>query len=151
MAPEDFVLSSCTLDDLPAMITVHRDAFANEPFSKYAFPREAIGETEQVRWMTEFLTGHFRKPEMAFFKINETNSSNLVAWIRCQVPHVLSEEESKKRKEEKERKLKDGNFWPKGANLDVIEATFGNLARLTQKYVNDAETYCGFISFSKRR
>jgi hypothetical protein len=151
MATENFVLSSCTLDDLPAMITVHRDAFANDQFGKYAFPREAIGEAEQVRWMREFLTGHFRKPEMAFYKITETNTGNLAAWMRCQVPHVLSEEESKKRKEEKERKLKDGTFWPKGANLEVIGATFGTLVKLTQKYVNDAETYCEFISFSKRR
>ena len=150
MPPENLVLSSCTLDDLPAIITVHRDAFADDPISKYAFPREAIGETEQVRWMTEFLTGHFRKPEMAFYKIIETNTGNLVAWVRCQVPHVLSEEESKKRQEEKERKLKEGNFWPKGANLEVIEATFGKLAKLTQKYVNDAETYCEFISCPKR-
>lgn len=64
---------------------------------------------------------------------------------------MLSEEEREKRKEEKERKLRDRNFWPKGANLEVIEATFGTLAKLTQKYVNDAETYCEFISFSKKR
>lgn len=64
---------------------------------------------------------------------------------------MLSEEESKKRKEEKERKLGDGNFWPKGANLEVIGATFGKLVKLTQKYVTDAETYCEFISFSKTR
>jgi GNAT superfamily N-acetyltransferase len=151
MAPEKFVLSECTLDDLPAMITVHLDAFANDPFSSYTFPREIIGATEQHRWMTEFLTGHFAKPEMAFYKITETNTGNLAAWIRYVVPHLLSEEESERRKQERDKKMQAGTFWPRGTNLEIVAATFGTLAKLKEKYLNDAETYCKSVSFSTRR
>lgn len=56
---------------------------------------------------------------------------------------MLSEAEGEKRRLEKEKKIMDENFWPKGANLDVINAKFGTLGKLKDKYCDDAETYCG--------
>jgi GNAT superfamily N-acetyltransferase len=145
MAPESFILSACTPADIPAMVNVNLSAFANDPLSKLAMPREIIGETELRRWMSQFLAAFFAKPEVHFFKVTETSTGNLAAWMRCAYPHLLSEEESQKRKAEKEQKVKAGSFWPKGANLEVIDAKFGTLGLLKEKYCDDSETYCEFL------
>jgi hypothetical protein len=86
---------------------------------------------------------------MVFYKITETNTGNLAAWIRYVVPHVLSEEESERRKQEKDKKMQAGTFWPKGTNLEIVAGTFGTLAQLKEKYLNDAETYCKSIGSSR--
>jgi hypothetical protein len=145
MAPENFILSTCTPADIPAMVELNLSAFANDPLSNITMPREMIGEAELRRWMSQFIASFFEKSEVHFFKITETHTGNLAAWMRCAFPHVLSEEESEKRKAEKERKVKDKSFWPKGANLDVINVKFGTLGQLKEKYCNDSETYCEFI------
>ncbi|KAH8783989.1 hypothetical protein BGZ57DRAFT_220448 [Hyaloscypha finlandica] len=141
MAPENFILSTCTQADIPAMVELNLSAFANDPLSNITMPREMIGEAELRRWMSQFIASFFEKPEVHFFKITETHTGNLAAWMRCAFPHVLSEEESEKRKAEKERKVKDKSFWPKGANLDVINVKFGTLGQLKENYCNDSETY----------
>ncbi|KAE9376891.1 acyl-CoA N-acyltransferase [Stipitochalara longipes BDJ] len=141
MAPETFTLSNCTPDDIPGMVEVNFRAFADDPLNKITLPRDVIGEIELRRWMTQFLASFFEKPEVHFYKITETNTGTLAAWMRCAFPHVLSEEESEKRKKEKDAKLKDKSFWPKGANFDVIDAKFGVLGQLKEKYCDDTETY----------
>ncbi|PMD55927.1 acyl-CoA N-acyltransferase [Hyaloscypha bicolor E] len=141
MAPENFILSTCTPADIPAMVELNLSAFANDPLSNITMPREMIGEAELRRWMSQFIASFFEKPEVHFFKITETHTGSLAAWMRCAFPHVLSEEESEKRKAEKEQKVKDKSFWPKGANLDVINVKFGTLGQLKEYYCNDSETY----------
>jgi hypothetical protein len=142
MPPENFILSPCTPADIPEMIKVYLDAFANDVLGNFAFPRAVIGETEMRRWMTAFLTSHFAKPEMHSYKMTERNTGNMAAWMRCAFPHALTEEEKKKRKQEKEEREKRDGQWPKGANLEVVGAKFGTLMNLKEKYCDDAETYC---------
>jgi len=141
MAPENFILSPCTPADIPEMIEVYLNAFAGDVLGNFTFPREEIGETEMRRWMTAFLTSHFAKPEMHSYKMTETNTGIMAAWMRCAFPHSLTEEEKEKRKlQEQERAKRDGQ-WPRGANLEVIGAKFGMLMKLKEKYCNDLETY----------
>jgi len=142
MPPENFILSPCTPADIPEMIKVYLDAFANDVLGNFAFPRAVIGETEMRRWMTAFLTSHFAKPEMHSYKMTERNTGNMAAWMRCAFPHALTEEEKKKGKQENEEREKRDGQWPKGANLEVVGAKFGTLMNLKEKYCNDAETYC---------
>jgi len=142
MAPENFTLSNCTPDDVPSMVEVSLRAFANDPLNQITLPREVIGEAELRRWTTQFLHSLFDKPEIHFYKVTETTTGTLAAWIRCAFPHVLNEEESQKRKKEKDAKLKDKSFWPKGANFDGIDAKFGTLGQLKEKYCDDTQTYC---------
>ena len=146
MAPENFTLSSCLPDDVPEMVEVSLRAFAKDPLNAITLPREIIGEAELRSWTTQFLHSFFDKPEIHFYKMTETNTGTLAAWIRCAFPHVLDEQESQKRKKEKDAKLKDKSFWPKGANFDVIEAKFGTLGQLKEKYCDDTQTYCKFPS-----
>ncbi len=131
------------------MIDLYLAAFAQDPLGLVTFPRDVIGEAELRRWMTSFLTSHFAKPEVHIYKIIETNTGNLAAWMRCVFPHVLSEEEKEEREQERAKREREG-MWPKGANLEAVGAKFGVLRQLKERYVDDAETYCEFNYLSRK-
>jgi len=59
MAPENFILSTCTQADILAMVELNLSAFANDPLSNITMPREMIGEAELRRWMSQFIASFF--------------------------------------------------------------------------------------------
>lgn len=88
---------------------------------------------------------------MHTFKILDTSTDKLCAFLRWSYPHTLTasektirETEAKARSEE--RKQGRDPMWPVGANLDVCDGKFGGLDVLREKFVDDKEMY-GMYSY----
>ncbi|KAH6719074.1 hypothetical protein BKA61DRAFT_641252 [Leptodontidium sp. MPI-SDFR-AT-0119] len=151
MANDQFVLSPCTVADVPGMIKVYLGAFASDPFSAFTFPREKISDEEMNRWLTERFTKTLtERREMHTFKILDTSTNTLCAFLRWSYPHTLTaaekairENEQKQRTEE--RKQGRDPMWPMGANLDVCDGKFGGLDVLRERFVDDGEMYVAHL------
>ncbi|KAK0104634.1 hypothetical protein ONS95_004915 [Cadophora gregata] len=152
MANDQFVLSPATVDDVPGMADVYMTAFASDAFSSFAFPREKIGKEETKRWLTmRFTKLIVERREMHTFKILDTSTNKICAFLRWSFPHTLTEEEKttrsieeKKRMQEKEKTGIDP-MWPLGANLEACEAFFGGLNEKKGLYVNDTDMYVAHL------
>jgi hypothetical protein len=140
MAPENFVLSPCTPEDVEGMIDVYETAFANDYFSSFTFPRDTVTDVEKRRWLRARFHCTFSKPDLRSFKIVETNTGHMVAWARWGFPYKFSEEELKEKEEEEDS-------WPEGSNLEVCDAKFGGLHKKREGYVEKDETYGGLVRF----
>ncbi|KAH7330166.1 hypothetical protein BKA65DRAFT_52964 [Rhexocercosporidium sp. MPI-PUGE-AT-0058] len=147
MANDQFVLSPCTVADVPGMIKVYLSAFASDPFSAFTFPRDKISDEEMNRWLTERFTKTLtQKREMHTFKILDTSTNTLCAFLRSSYPHVLMAEEKATREREQkarseERKQGRDPMWPVGSNLEVCDGKFGGLDALRERFVDNAEMY----------
>lgn len=104
------------------------------------------------RWLTaRFTKNIMERREMHTFKIADSATAQICAFLRWSFPHVLTEEEKSVREEEKrqreeeeeEKKKPNGrdSLWPEGANLEVCESKFGGLKKMKEKYVDDSEMY----------
>ena len=147
-APESFVLAPCTVDDVEGMVQVYLSSFfgSGEPLVYLVLPRDQIGEQEMTRWLRRRFTGYFSKREIHVFKITHVETGKLVAFARWAYPHVLTEEEQREKaaareKEEKEKAEGRNSNWPVGANLELVDAKFGTLGKLLDKYVRPDDMY----------
>ncbi|KAF4627896.1 hypothetical protein G7Y89_g10253 [Cudoniella acicularis] len=138
----NFILSPATTADIPHIIPVYLSAFSTDHFSQYTFPRDLITPSEWVRWLTSRYTNRFAQPELRHFKVTETATGNVCAFIRWRFPHQFSEEEKLKKKEEKEEmeRLKaegKDDKWPVGANLEACDGKFGGLDKIQERFCTD--------------
>lgn len=124
------------------MIRVYHAAFANDYLSSFTFPK-TIAPEERIRWARARFLKTFSTPELHNFKISDISVSppRIAAWARWQFPHVLSDEEKARRKEEKEREEKAGGPWPQGANLEVCALKFGGIYEARERNVDLGQDY----------
>ena len=145
---QDFVLSQCTISDVEEMINVYSNAFADDYFGSFAFPK-TIPQDVKRKWLTERFTKMLSKPETRTFKIAEVSTGKMAAWARWTFPYVFSEKEKIEKEQEKLEKEKEkakGLYteWPPGANLEICDVKFGALERLKNKYVDPENMYSEF-------
>lgn len=140
---QDFVLSPCTVDDVEDMINVHYNAFKDDYFGSFSFPK-TIPEDVMRKWKTERFTKTLSKPEIRNFKITEVSTGKMAAWARWTFPYTFSEKEKLEKEREEEAKPKGYTEWPPGANLEICDAKFGALERLKNKYVDPETMYSEF-------
>jgi hypothetical protein len=154
--PEDFILSPCTVDDIPSMIRIYEAAFATDYFGSFIFPR-TIPTAKKHAWLRTRFLKQFAKPEIRCFKITEARTGIMAAWIRWGYPHVLTPEQEMERQNDKDRMAREGGSeWPEGANLELVELKFGSLDRFREKFVKWDDTYgaspsISFLFSSSRR
>jgi hypothetical protein len=152
MAREDFVLAPCLPEDIDQMIDVYLNAFKDDYFGSFTFPRSNIPEDEMYQWLRNRFLKTLRTPEYRCFKVTEVSTGRIGAWVRWQYPHTLSEEqkaEKKREKEREEREKAEGKLqkWPRGANLEVCDIKFGWLDRMREKNVDVENMYGTSNSF----
>ena len=146
IAPPDFVLSPCTLDDLDDLIRVYEAAFRNDYFSIYTFPPDRITKEAKHRWLRDRFIDKVAQPDLRHFKITDVSTGSMAAWVRWGYPHVFTEEEKAEKarqKEEKEQLKVEGKAsdWPEGAIIEVCEAKFGALHESLEKNVDLGNMY----------
>lgn len=84
---------------------------------------------------------------MHTFKITDTTTNTLCAFLRCSYPHVLTPEEKASREAEQKARMQEREssghdpMWPLGANLSVCDGKFGGLDEMRKKFVDDEEMY----------
>ncbi|KAH7403483.1 acyl-CoA N-acyltransferase [Cadophora sp. MPI-SDFR-AT-0126] len=152
MANDQFVLSPATVEDVPGMADVYLTAFASDAFSSFAFPRSKISDVEMKQWLTvRFTKVITKRPEMHTFKMLDTSTNKICAFLRWSFPHMLSDEEKatreieqKEREQEKEKTGVDP-MWPVGAKLGACDAFFGALDKKKALYVDDGEMYVAHL------
>ncbi|RDL41914.1 Acyl-CoA N-acyltransferase [Venustampulla echinocandica] len=146
----NFQLFPCTVADVPDMINIYMSAFADDYFARYTLPPDQIAPEEWQRWLTIRFTKVFSKPEYRVFKITDPNTGKACAFIRWAYPHVFTEEQKAQRKQEEkelERRKKEGtdDSWPRGANLEALDAKFSALDRIREETVDETNTYVAHL------
>lgn len=128
------------------MIDVYLSAFRNDYFGSFCFLSEIVTDDERRRWLRARFLRFMSRPENRNFKVTEVSTGKIVAWARWYFPYKFSEEEKLERdreEQEKERARAEGTLqeWPLGANVELCNFKFGELARLMKKYVDLEDMY----------
>lgn len=169
-----YKLHPITPQDIPTLYPIYNLAFSSTPFQLATFPPSAISPSAMENWFQTRFQKMLSKPEVHAFKIIYTPSTSttspdssgptnpkeeIVAFGRYSFPYtptppekVLREVEKEKKRQEKEAGIPDPS-WPNGVNLELVEAKFGGLDGMREKYVDSEKDYgepCLFAMYLKK-
>lgn len=126
----NFIHSPCTPADYPAMAAIFRRAFDPSPLHQTLFP--AVPAAELDEWSIARSVRNAAMPEYRQYKLSDATSGRVVAFVRYEVPHVLSAEEKAQR---------PPMGYPPGTNMAAFQAFFDAVTAAEEKHVVPEEMY----------